>query len=247
MYELSIYQWGLAFFAAFLVGVSKSGVKGISTLIVTILAIVFGGKASTGLLVPMLIVGDMLAVTYYNRHTQWTYIIRLLPWMIVGVLIGVLVGKDMPEMIFRQVIAVIILLTVIMMFWWDRRPKKNVPNQWWFAGIMGLGAGFATMIGNLAGVFSNIFFLAMRLPKNQFIGTASWLICIINLFKLPFHIFIWKTITFTSLTINLKLITGLFLGFYVGTRFIKIIKEQQFRKMILMLTAIGAVLILLKN
>ena len=133
-----------------------------------------------------------------------------------------------------------------MMYWWDRKKSKNVPTHWAFAGFIGTMAGITTMIGNLAGAFSNIYFLAMRLPKNEFIGTAAWLFFIVNIFKLPFHIFIWKTITPETLLINLKLVPGIVLGIIVGVRLVKIIKEQFYRKMILILTAIGAFLILFR-
>ena len=99
------------------------------------------------------------------------------------------------------------------------------------------------MIGNLAGAFSNIFFLAMRLPKDQFIGTAAWLFFIINLFKLPFHIFVWKTVTIETFAVNLRLLPGICLGFLVGIQLVKYIKDQQYRKLILLLTAFGAVMI----
>ena len=140
----------------------------------------------------------------------------------------------------------IILGTVIMMYWWDKKKSKNVPTHWAFAGFIGTMAGITTMIGNLAGAFSNIYFLAMRLPKNEFIGTAAWLFFIVNIFKLPFHIFIWKTITPETLVINLKLVPGIILGIIVGVRLVKIIKEQFYRQMILVLTAIGAFIILFK-
>ena len=210
------------------------------------MALAFGAKESTGLIVPLLVVGDAFAVIYYNRHAQWKYIVAFLPWMILGILIGTAVGKDLPENTFKISMSVIILGTVIMMYWWDRKKSKNVPTHWAFAGFIGTMAGITTMIGNLAGAFSNIYFLAMRLPKNEFIGTAAWLFFIVNIFKLPFHIFIWKTITPETLLINLKLVPGIVLGIIVGVRLVKIIKEQFYRKMILVLTAIGAFLILFR-
>ena len=210
------------------------------------MALAFGAKESTGLIVPLLVVGDAFAVIYYNRHAQWKYIVAFLPWMILGILIGTAVGKDLPETTFKISMSVIILGTVIMMYWWDRKKSKNVPTHWAFAGFIGTMAGITTMIGNLAGAFSNIYFLAMRLPKNEFIGTAAWLFFIVNIFKLPFHIFIWKTITPETLLINLKLVPGIVLGIIVGVRLVKIIKEQFYRKMILVLTAIGAFLILFR-
>lgn len=244
--EITTTSWILAFLAAFIVGVSKSGIKGIAIIIVTLMALAFGAKQSTGLIVPLLIVGDIFAVIYYNRHTQWQYIIRFLPWMMLGVLFGVFIGKDLDEATFKFGMAFIILGSVVMMYWWDRKKSKAVPTHWAFAGSMGIMAGITTMIGNLAGAFSNIFFLAMRLPKNEFIGTAAWLFFIINIFKLPFHIFVWETITIETLSLNLKLIPGILLGLFIGVRLVKIIKDEFYRKMILILTALGALLILFR-
>lgn len=244
--DLTITAWVLALTAAFVIGISKAGIKGIAIINVTLMALAFGAKESTGLIVPLLVVGDAFAVIYYNRHAQWKYIVAFLPWMILGIFIGTAIGKDLPETTFKISMSVIILGTVIMMYWWDRKKSKNVPTHWAFAGFIGTMAGITTMIGNLAGAFSNIYFLAMRLPKNEFIGTAAWLFFIVNIFKLPFHIFIWKTITPETLLINLKLVPGIVLGIIVGVRMVKIIKEQFYRKMILVLTAIGAFLILFR-
>lgn len=244
--QLSWVDWSLALLAAVIVGISKAGVKGIAIVIVTLLAIVFGGKASTGILLPMLIVGDIFAVIYYHRHTQWKYLWRLLPWMVAGVLLGVWVGKGLPETTFKLGMAAIILLTVVMMFWWDRQKDVQVPDNKWFAAVMGLAAGFTTMVGNLAGAFSNLYFLAMRLPKDEFIGTAAWLFFIINLFKLPFHIFVWQTVTWDSLAINQRLVPGVLAGLWLGIFLVKKIKDHHYRQMILVLTAIGALVILLR-
>ncbi len=243
-FQLTWWEWILIFLAGVIVGISKAGVKGLGVLVVTIFLIVFGGKTSTGIVVPLFIMGDIFAVWYYRRDAQWKYLFRLLPWMFLGVLLGVWVGQDLPEDLFRRSMAVIILLTVVMMYVWERRPIKNIPDNWWFAGIMGLAAGFTTMVGNLAGAFSNIFFLAMRFPKAEFIGTAAWLFFIINLFKLPFHIFVWETITPETLAVNLRLIPAIVIGLFLGVHFVKVIKEKHFRQLILVLTALGAILIL---
>ncbi|MEZ5058337.1 MAG: sulfite exporter TauE/SafE family protein [Saprospiraceae bacterium] len=242
-YDLSLSNWLLAFLAAFIVGLSKSGIKGIAILVVILLALVFGGKSSTGILLPMLIAGDIFAVIYYHRHTQWHYLKKLLPWMIAGVLAGVWFGNEIPEAAFKKTMAVIVLITVAIMFWWDYRKSKNIPTHWSFAGTMGLSAGFTTMVGNLAGAFSNLYFLAMRLPKVHFIGTAAWLFFIINLFKFPFHVFVWGTITKESLYLNLTLLPAIIIGLYTGIKIVKLIPEKLFRQLILVVTAAGAVML----
>jgi hypothetical protein len=238
--------FALSFIAAFIIGVSKSGLKGIAIIVVTFMAILYGAKASTGIILPLLIFADILAVSYYNRFTQWRYLKQLLPWMISGVLIAVFVGKELPEELFKQAMAIIILISVVMMYFWEKYPSKKIPDRLWFIGSMGFAAGFTTMIGNLAGAFSNIFFLATKIPKNEFIGTAAWLFFIINIFKLPFHVLSWKTINMETLLLDLTLIPAVILGFITGIKIVKRFKDNQFRKFILFMTAIGAIIILIR-
>lgn len=244
--HFAMTTWILAIGAAFVLGISKAGIKGIAIIIVTVMALAFGARESTGLLVPLLVVGDIFAVVYYNRHARWSYIFRFLPWMLGGLIIGVGIGNELPEQEFKLVMAIIILASVVLMYWWDLRKSDKVPTHWAFGGFIGILAGITTMIGNLAGAFSNIYFLAMRLPKNEFIGTAAWLFLIVNVVKLPFHIFVWKTIGWESLAINLRLLPAVIVGLFVGIRLVKLIKERLYRKLILLLTAVGAVLILFR-
>ncbi|UII77971.1 sulfite exporter TauE/SafE family protein [Flagellimonas sp. HMM57] len=232
--------------ATFLMGTSKAGLKGLSIFNVTLMALAFGARESTGILMPLLLVGDIFAVIYYNRHTQWKYILRFLPWMITGILIGVLVGKDLPEKQFKIGMVAVIFISLAVLVYWGRRKSKSVPTHWGFAGSIGIFAGICTMIGNLAGAFTNIFFLAMRLPKNEFVGTAAWLFLITNLFKLPFHVFVWKTISIDTLLINVKLLPAIFTGLLLGVFIVKRINERNYKKFIILVTAIGAVAILFK-
>src|SRR3954470_9898475 len=99
----STTNWILILLGAFIIGLSKAGLKGIDMMNVTIMAIVFGGKASTGIVLPLLCAADIMAVLYYHRHAQWPHFWKLLPWMLAGILIGVYVGKDMDEALFRKI------------------------------------------------------------------------------------------------------------------------------------------------
>ena len=239
-FHLTVLQWVAICFAVFLLGLSKSGIKGIGIIIVVILAFVFGEKASTGILLPMLICADIFAVIYYNRHAQWHYIKKLLPVMIVGVLVGVWVGNDISEVIFKRIMAIIIIGSVFIMFY-IRKQKimPTYPTNKWFSRFAGFLAGFTTMVGNLAGPVSDIYFLAMRLPKNEFIGTAAWLFFIINVFKLPFHIFVWETVTVETLVLNSVLMPIVVLGFFIGAYIVKLISNVNYRRFVLIVTAIG--------
>ncbi|MET0394423.1 MAG: sulfite exporter TauE/SafE family protein [Chitinophagaceae bacterium] len=236
-------QWLLIMLGAFLLGLSKAGLKGIDMMNVTIMALVFGGKMSTGIVLPLLCAADILAVSYYHRHAQWHHLRRLMPWIIAGILIGVFVGKGLDEALFRRIMAVIILLTVVIVVAMEFRKTTRVPSHPLFASGMGLVSGFTTMLGNLAGAFSNIYFLAMRMPKQNFIGTAAWLFLIINLFKLPFQVIYWKNITPATLHIDLLLLPALVAGFWAGIRIVSVIKDDSYRKVIIALTLVGALFI----
>ena len=239
-------HWFLIGIGAFIIGLSKAGLKGIDMLNVTIMAIVFGGKASTGVVLPLLCVADISAVWYYNRHAQWKHFWLLIPWMMAGILIGVFIGKDLNEAVFRKIMALIIIVTVVIMIAMEFR-KTAMPNNKAFVAGTGLVAGFTTMLGNLAGAFSNIYFLAMRMPKNDFIGTAAWVFLVINLFKLPFQVLYWKNITAATLTIDLVLLPALALGFWLGLKLVSRIKDAHYRKIVIVLTLVGAMVIFLRK
>ena len=233
--------------ASFFIGLGKAGLKGIDMLNVTLMAFVFGSKSSTGIVLPLLCLADIAAVSYYNRHAQWNHFWKITPWMVVGILIGIFVGKDMNEVIFRKVMAVIILLTIVIIVVMEYRKSIKVPTNPIFVISTGLAAGFTTMLGNLAGAFSNLYFLAMRLEKNDFIGTAAWVFLCMNVFKLPFQVFLWKNISVQSLQIDVVLVPTLILGFLVGLKIVNIVKENSYRQLIIILTLIGSVMMLFKR
>ena len=240
-----ITQYLLAASAALIIGASKAGLKGLGVIVVALLALAYGAKASTGILVPLLLAGDILAVVYFNRHARWTYLFKFMPAMFVGVIVAAWFGKDLPEEIFKNWMAVIIMITVIFMIGRDFYTKKALPNTFFISGSLGFLAGFATMLGNLAGGFSNLFFLGTRISKNEIIGTGAWLYLIVNFFKVPFHVFSWGTINSESLKIDLVLLPITLLGFFIGLRLIGLFSEENYRRFLLVVTLIGAILIFL--
>ena len=245
--DFSATNWILILLSSFIIGLSKAGLKGIDMMNVTIMAIVFGGKASTGIVLPLLCAADIMAVVYYHRHAEWPQFWKLLPWMIIGILIGVYIGKDLNETIFRRIMAVLIILTVVVMIVLEFRKNARMPDNKLFAAGLGTVSGFATMLGNLAGAFSNIYFLAMRMPKNSFIGTAAWVFLVINFFKLPFQVIYWKNITLSSLRTDLVLLPALAMGFWAGIKIVSKIKDNSYRKVVIILTLAGAIVIFLKR
>lgn len=245
--SLTEWQWIIALLGAFIIGMGKAGLKGLDMLSVTLMAMVFGGKGSTGVVLPLLCVADIAAVIYYKRHVKWQYFFRLIPWMLVGILVGVWVGNLLDEVLFRKIMAAIILVTIVMVLLIEFRLQQVIPDNRLLATSTGLLAGFTTMIGNLAGAFANVYFLAMRAPKNDFIGTTAWIFLCINLFKFPFQVWVWKNIHLNTLSTDLILLPILAAGFAVGIKLIGMLDERLFRKVVIVLTVIGGLVMLARN
>ena len=238
--------WLISSLCGILIGMSKAGFAGTGLVAVPIMAVAFGGKPSTGIVLPMLITADLFAVKYYNRHANWRYVLKITPWAFVGILIALLVGNYVSDLWFKWLLSITVLSGVVLMIWQDLKKKVTVPDTKVFAMVLGLAGGFATMIGNAAGPILSLYLLSMRIPKYVFIGTGAWFYLLINLFKVPLHIFSWHTITHKTIVFDLVMIPPIIIGVFLGIQLVKIIPEKIYRIMVICIAAISAILLLIR-
>lgn len=239
-------QWGALMLAAVLIGMSKTGIQGINTISIPMLALAFGAKPSTGLILPMLCFADLIAVVYYRRSAEWKYILRLLPTAVAGFIVAILVDRFIPQEEFRRLMGLCILATLGVMFWSDRKGRAaDVSGLWWYAPAFGLAGGFTTMIGNAAGPVMAVYLLSMRLPKLSFVGTSAWFFLIVNYLKIPLQVFVWDNITVSSLSLNLTTIPFILVGCLLGVWLVKRFPEGSYRKFIIVMTVISTILLLI--
>jgi len=223
--------------SAFFIGMAKAGVKGLGMFVVPAMAAAFGGKTSVGLVLPLLSMADIFAVSYYRRHAEWKYIWRLLPAAVLGVLLGIWVGQVVEDALFEDMIAIIIIGSLIMLLLQQNANFSNLmASRPWVGAVFGAVGGFTTMIGNAAGPLMAVYLLATRIPKYSFIGTTAWFFLLINLFKIPFHIWVWGTIDLQSFLLDLCTLPAIALGIFLGIRVVKWIPEQAFRYFVIVMT-----------
>lgn len=230
---------------ALLIGMSKAGLSGFGLVMVPIMALIFGAKESTGVILPMLIAADIMAVIYYHRSAVWKYIIRILPWAAAGVIIALITGNMVNNNQFRIVMMTVVWIMLILMVLNDIRSRKGneIPESPLVASLLGLTGGFATMIGNSAGPVFTLYFLAMRLPKKEFIGTGAWLYLIINTGKLPLQAVVWKNITWNFLILDFISIPFIALGIFIGIHIVKLFPENIYRYFVIGTTLVTSVLL----
>ncbi len=244
MLEFSTIEWGLVAVGAILIGVAKTGIPGINMVFVPILASILPARESTGFLLPLLIVGDVFAVIYYKRHAQWRYLVKLVPFSLIGVGIGYFAMRVLNDAQIKPLIGVIILaMLALQLFRTVKKTDESVPKGIWFAFIMGLLAGFTTMIANAAAPMMAIYLLAMRLPKEQYVGTGAWFYFIVNLLKVPLSASL-GLITAKSLITGAVLIPAITAGAIIGIKVLSRIPQKAFRVVILVITAASAVRLL---
>ncbi len=235
-------QWATIIFTALLVGFSKTGIGGTIMLVIPFLATVFGGKDSTGILLPMLLAGDIFAIWYYRRSVQWQNVFKPLPWALIGLTLGVIVGKYISDKTFVTLIGIIVLLCLGILVYTEKKGKDfTVPNDAWFYILVGILSGFASMIGNAAGPIFSIYLLALGFKKNNYMGTNAWFFFIINLTKLPLQIFVWNNIGISSFTTTIVMIPVITVGAALGFFVIKKINDKYFRYIVIAMTAISAI------
>ena len=180
---LSVFQWSILVLAGLCIGMSKTGVQGMMLLIVPYLAMAFGAKESTGVILPMLCMADIMAVAYYKRIADWKTVAKLLPTALLGFLVALFVDKLVPAQGFRQLMGWTLALAMAVMIWSEIFGKENRwMHKWWYSALFGLLGGFTTMIGNAAGPVMSVYLLSMRKEKMEYIGInalADSLLCLL--------------------------------------------------------------------
>ena len=202
----------------------------------------FPAKLSVGVMLPMLIVGDVFAAIYYRRKPRWDILRRIIPPAVVGIVVGYFVMDAISGEALRPVIGGIALglLTLQALSDLGVFTMERVPHHWVFAWVLAGSAGVVTMLSNAAGPIMMVFFLAMRLDKFRFIGSIAWYFLLLNLFKVPFFIAL-DMITLDSLRFDAMLAPVILVGAGLGLLAPKLIPERPFRWTIMILASAAAI------
>lgn len=244
--DFTALEWALAVLAATGIGISKSGLPGVSLLHVVLFAQLFPGLRSTGVVLPMLIVGDVGAVLLFRRHAQWNHVFRTLPPALVGVGIGWACMRAWPGLNWNPVIGGIVAGLAVLQLVRNWRPEllSDMPHARGFAWTMGLLAGVTTMVANAAGPVMGLYLLAVALPKDAFVGTSAWFFLLINVLKVPFSAQL-GFIEPATLTFNALLIPVILSGLFLGRALVAKVPQKVFDSLILAFAIVASLKLIL--
>jgi uncharacterized protein len=237
--NFSVWEWVLAVVAALLIGISKTGIGGLGMLSVVIFAQIMPARQATGLVLPLLCFGDLVAALYYRQHAKWRHVWRLLPWTAAGVVIGYYtLGRVTDREAQRMIGGIVLSLIALHVVRRRGAARHETEHGMWFAPTIGVLAGFTTLIANAAGPLMAIYLLAMRLPKMDYVGTGAVFFLVMNLFKVPFMVNL-DLITVDSFKMNLLLALPVFTGALVGRKILMKIDQKVFENVVLVLGALA--------
>lgn len=247
MTSLLIEPWqiAVAVAGALAVGVSKTGVPGLGILVAAIFAVLLPARLASGFVLPMLIFGDLVAVLAYRKHANWRQVLKLFPWTIPGVVLGYLAMGRINDR-GAQILIGTILATMALWQTYRRLFSKSAgeaKHEIWLIAILGIAAGFTTLVANAAGPIMTLYLLAIGLPKLEFVGTAAVFFCALNLFKVPFMVNL-GLITKDSFGWNLALAPVVLAGTWAGKWLLKRISQKWFELTALSLSALAAIKLL---
>jgi uncharacterized membrane protein YfcA len=105
--------------------------------------------------------------------------------------------------------------------------------------VAGWATGLATMLANAAGAITAFYFLARRMDKMTFVGTAAWFYLVINLSKVPFSIQL-GLMTPGSLKFDLMLLPAVVVGAVAGRLLLRRVPQRLFEWITVLLATAAA-------
>jgi len=238
--------------AAYIVGLSKTGLPGGGLLAIPLFATVFEGRLITGATLPVLMFADLFAISWYHRHARWDLLKPLAVWIGLGYAFGIafFIAVGTATRALEIVIGSIVLVIVALQAWrmWRGAPEREATTT--TAATYGTTGGFTTFVANAAGPVINTYMVGLGLPKHQMIGTSAWLYFVVNVTKIPFFLAlgVWTSggpfFTKDSLLFDLAVIPAVILGVYSGRALFHRIPQQAFLLVVLVLSAGGALKLL---
>ena len=213
-------------------------------LVVPLIALVFPAKESVGALLPMLIVGDILAVIYYRQHAQWGQLVKLVPGVAAGILLGAMFLARLDNESMRLFLGVFVLLLLVIEGITRYLNLNEFKRLRAVAILVGIMAGFGTTVGNAAGPIMGIYLVMMGLDKKQLMGTGAWFFLIVNTSKLPIFIY-HEMIGIDTLQFFAYMLPFVILGTFFGRRLLKVLSQKVFNILVLLFAGLSSLGLLL--
>ena len=243
MFEnLDIYSILLILFAISLGGFTKGVISfGLPLVSLPILSFVLNPKQAIFLLFFTVIAVNLREIKFKNFESY-----KKITFLSLGVFIGIIIGSilfhKIEDSLISQLIGFMIVLTAIINFTNLKIEKKFLLNKY-FSILYGLFCGVIGGITTLVGPLIAVYLVSLKLEKEEFSELISLTIfsCLIPIYSV---FFIYQPVSLNDFLISLSLVIPAVLMQKFGFKIRKILPQDIFKKIILVvLTVIGSAVI----
>ena len=231
--------------ASLLIGLAKGGLSGLGPLLTLLVATVLPTRVAIGVLLPLLMVGDVASLVVHRGHWDDKILRRLLPGAALGVVVASLFLQSVSERGLQIMLAVFTLSFVIYRLAEPgirRRRSFGAPGPGW-AAAAGAAAGITSTVAHVGGPPVAVYLLASKVEPRPFVATNAALFFLINWMKVPGYL----SAGVFDLDLTLKvapLAILIFPGIVIGRWFVTVVRAEVFDRFILASLLAGALLLL---
>ncbi len=222
--------------AVVLLGLSKGGFSGLSTLAMPLLALAISPVRAAAIMLPILIVQDWVSVWAFRRDFNVRNLVILMPGALIGLAAGWLLAARVNEAAVRLAVGLISIAFVIFMLLRDRfaggaAARANVaPGIFW--GALG---GFTSFVSHAGGPPLMVYVMPQKLSPRVFAGTLTMFFAAVNLLKvLPY--FLLGQFNADNLTASATLFPLAIVATFGGVWLVRRVSAERFYNAVLILT-----------
>ena len=248
-FNLDMVGMFLLGFCAFFVGFSKSALPGAIILIIPVSAAVLPAKTAVGVILPLLMFGDLLTTGYFFRKININHMKFILPSAFCGVLAGYMLmermsSEDLKPMIGFIVLCMLILKQVIQIsggrfYGYSKKYDPEHVDKPLVSIFFGLIMGTIATVAHAAGPLTALYLILNRFPKTQFVATAAGFFLFINWMKVPFYLNL-GILSGDVLKLDILLFPFIISGFLIGIRVLDYIPQRKFDVVVLVLAFLAS-------
>ena len=232
--ELDFYL--VAIPAVIVLGLSKGGFTGLSSLAMPMLSLVTSPVRAAAIVLPVLIVQDWVSVWAFRRDFSPRNLVILIPSSMIGIAAGWLLAARVSEDAVRLAVGAISIVFVFYMLLRDRLGLAAVERPGVPGGVLwGALAGFTSFISHAGAPPFQVYVMPQNLKPRVFAGTATMFFAAVNLIKLPPY-FLLGQFSRDNLTVSLGLVPLAVVSTFAGVWLVRRVDANRFYAIILVIT-----------
>lgn len=217
--------------AVAILGLSKGGFAGVGTISTPLLALVIGPVAAAGVLLPILILQDLVAIAVYRRTFSAQILATMIPGAALGILLAYTFASRVPGWLVEIALGVVSLLFSFQQLHRQLgNPAVRTPmltEKRWLGVVSGVGAGFTSTIAHAGTPPFQFYVMPKGLDRDMYVGTSVIFFAAMNWMKVPAFVAL-DQVTLRQLQASLVFVPLALISSWLGIRLVRAIDVRKF-------------------